>query len=81
MSSSKTQVESKAREAGVQSVGKLASEKQHEKGPPVGDSEPQLQQLPKLRYQESKEPAELHSLFTTQAVAAFTKQQQTLNLI
>ena len=53
---------------------KGGSEKLTEKQAQVGDSEQTLQQLPKLRYQETKEPVELHSLFTTQAVAAFTKQ-------
>ena len=47
-----------------------------EKMSQLGDSEHQMQQLPKARYQEKQEPAELHSLFTTQAVAAFAKQQQ-----
>jgi hypothetical protein len=52
-----------------------------EKTQQVGDSEQTMQQLTKARYQESKEATELHSLFTTQAVAAFTKQQQSLNMM
>lgn len=72
-SSSKAALTAKSQEVGLQGVVKGGSEKLTEKLSHVGDSEQTLQQLPKLRYQEAKEPVELHSLFTTQAVAAFTK--------